>query len=167
LAIVLKIENESDLMKAEFPYAVRFLSIILMLSSVTLISCGALPPPSSEAYKSESIDTNESIVYVYRPNITALVVIPQTFLIDGKYALKISNKGYGYLRLKPGVHDITVANVKLTFEAQEGKPSYIYYNQDYRWNPNGVSILKWYISEADTDAGIKDCCFLQGQFLAK
>ena len=55
-------------------------------------------PPSSE----------KALVYFYRPDSTPYLLSPDLF-VNNKKILDLGNKGYSYLYLEPGEHEIKVA----------------------------------------------------------
>lgn len=70
-----------------------------------LLACNATGPKFTQL---ESLDTNQTKVYVYRPWAILDGAAAPTIQVDGVDRFDLSNGGYQVITLLPGTHKITV-----------------------------------------------------------
>lgn len=79
-----------------------------MKAIFTLLLCGFLfgCSASGPLYKEVSINNEEAVLYIFRPDSTSMVVQESYIYVNGKLAVKLKNNGYTYIKISPGVHTI-------------------------------------------------------------
>ncbi|RHW74783.1 DUF2846 domain-containing protein [Colwellia sp. RSH04] len=79
--------------------------IILISIALLLFGCNATGPKFTQL---ESLDTNKTNVYIYRPWAMLDGAAAPTIQVDGKDRFELSNGGYEVITLSPGTHKLTV-----------------------------------------------------------
>ncbi len=134
----------------------------LYLFTLVIISgCAATGPVYTE-YK--NVNSEQSLLYIYRPNGFGLGALDSAFDLDDKFLTKLNNNGYSVHVLKPGKYNLkqrwvggflvddAIKNNSLEIEVivPENEAAYVEISTDWGYTKGG-SQTEWFLKQVEAN----------------
>lgn len=119
--------------------------ILIAMGLALLSACSATGPK----FNAVANPTNDSLVYIYRPNVFQNGAISPGIVVDNEERLLLQNNGYTYFYLQPGEHQFEILLSERYTPAEPTKliikPGEVHYIKLHTGNYSAGSRLAGYV----------------------